>query len=309
MCANANFHMCREMIARPEVVQGHEVLEIGAGCGVCGILAAKLGAQSVVLTDVEGPVLQNLRQCMHLNSASEQSKQSHNQPVKSGRSDDGNVSQDWDADNMQIRTMDWLESLRLMKLKETGGASVTPAPGSCAVCSAAGNASTTGATEGNTFARTDSTLSETSTCTCGADELDPKRFYANDLLRSSPEPEDVTQALPPSVPLDKSYPCIIGTDIMYEPMHAQLVAAVLAHRLTPGGFALLCCAVRQARTFTTFTAECARRGLRYRKKQIHPSKDYDGIIGREEDYEGGFLLMAVDHADSPCETWHRDDWE
>lgn len=35
------------LVERPELVRGREVLEIGAGTGVCGIVAAKLGASKV----------------------------------------------------------------------------------------------------------------------------------------------------------------------------------------------------------------------------------------------------------------------
>jgi hypothetical protein len=61
--------LCRELAAHPSIVRGQRVLEIGAGCGVCGILAAKLGAEAVVLTDYCDPVLLLLRECMHLNAA------------------------------------------------------------------------------------------------------------------------------------------------------------------------------------------------------------------------------------------------
>ncbi|GFH29628.1 uncharacterized protein HaLaN_28319, partial [Haematococcus lacustris] len=50
-----------EMVEWPAFVMGQVVLEIGSGCGVCGLLAMQLGAQQVVLTDVEGPVLRNLQ--------------------------------------------------------------------------------------------------------------------------------------------------------------------------------------------------------------------------------------------------------
>lgn len=42
---------------------------------------------------------------------------------------------------------------------------------------------------------------------------------------------------------------------------------------------------------------------------MHPATEYGGILGREEDYEGGFLLMAVDHAAHPSDLWHRDDFQ
>ncbi len=38
---------CREIVAFPQLVRGHSVLEIGAGCGLNGIIAAKMGAAEV----------------------------------------------------------------------------------------------------------------------------------------------------------------------------------------------------------------------------------------------------------------------
>ena len=67
--AHALARCCREMASQPSIVRGCSVLEIGAGCGACGILAAKLGARRVVLGDYVGAVLQNLRDCVHLNAA------------------------------------------------------------------------------------------------------------------------------------------------------------------------------------------------------------------------------------------------
>jgi hypothetical protein len=57
---------------------------------------------------------------------------------------------------------------------------------------------------------------------------------------------------------------------MYERVHADLVAAVLKHRLAPGGRALLHCAVRQCSVFDHFAQQCSARGLRYRRGQLAP---------------------------------------
>ena len=43
----ASLHAYRELLAHPSIVAGKTVLEIGSGCGLCGIVAAKLGAQQV----------------------------------------------------------------------------------------------------------------------------------------------------------------------------------------------------------------------------------------------------------------------
>jgi hypothetical protein len=96
---------------------------------------------------------------------------------------------------------------------------------------------------------------------------------------------------------------------MYEKAHARLVAAAIKHRLAEGGRALLCCAVRDQAVFDAFRDTCCRWGLRYRNLRVQPQSDEDlgGIAGRERDYEGGYLLMAIDHAASPAQDWHRDD--
>lgn len=39
--------LCRRLAEKPELISGKRVLEIGSGCGLCGILAAKLGAAEV----------------------------------------------------------------------------------------------------------------------------------------------------------------------------------------------------------------------------------------------------------------------
>lgn len=43
--------LCDMLAERPSLVAGARVLEVGAGCGACGLLAAQLGAQRTVLTD------------------------------------------------------------------------------------------------------------------------------------------------------------------------------------------------------------------------------------------------------------------
>ena len=48
------------LFADPEFVRGQSVLELGAGVGLCGLLAAKLGAKTVALTDFEPALLDSL---------------------------------------------------------------------------------------------------------------------------------------------------------------------------------------------------------------------------------------------------------
>lgn len=175
----------------------------------------------------------------------------------------------WDAENMCVRHLDWQESSDAL---QSGAAAAA-----CQVASIAGVVASCSSTCGDTDAV------DNSCCASNA----------------------------PSVPCSQQYSVILGDEVMYEPQHAQLVAAAIKHRLQPGGRALLCCAVRDQGVFDTFSASCWQWGLRYRAVRVQPDRDEDlgGIHGRERDYEGGYLLMAVDHAAAPATDWHRNDFE
>lgn len=43
--------LVRWQLRNPKLVQGSSVLELGAGCGACGLFAAGMGASNVMLTD------------------------------------------------------------------------------------------------------------------------------------------------------------------------------------------------------------------------------------------------------------------
>ena len=62
--------MCRELIARHREIglHGADVLEVGAGCGVVGFLAARLGARRVTFTDYLPGLLSNLYRSVELNA-------------------------------------------------------------------------------------------------------------------------------------------------------------------------------------------------------------------------------------------------
>lgn len=57
----------RYLVENKNILQNSKVLEIGSGCGLCGIIASKLGALSVTLTDNTSAVLENLQKCMEMN--------------------------------------------------------------------------------------------------------------------------------------------------------------------------------------------------------------------------------------------------
>ena len=43
----SNSWLCRHLVDNPALVRGRRVLELGSGTGLCGIVAAKLGAAEV----------------------------------------------------------------------------------------------------------------------------------------------------------------------------------------------------------------------------------------------------------------------
>jgi len=59
--------LCKYMLEHHELIHGKRVLELGAGLGLCGIVAHHLGAAEVFMTDGDKEVLINLRYNMNKN--------------------------------------------------------------------------------------------------------------------------------------------------------------------------------------------------------------------------------------------------
>eukprot|EP00884_Botryococcus_braunii_P021834 jgi/Botrbrau1/8334/Bobra.0081s0023.1 len=78
----ASFYMCRYLPALGSFLEDTPVLELGCGVGMCGLLAARLGASSVLLTDYDDWVLGFARR---------------------------NVIQNQLAEKVEVRKLDWRE--------------------------------------------------------------------------------------------------------------------------------------------------------------------------------------------------------
>lgn len=59
--------MAGYLVANPSLVRGKRVIELGCGTGLCGLVAARLGASRVLLTDGSDTVLERARRNIALN--------------------------------------------------------------------------------------------------------------------------------------------------------------------------------------------------------------------------------------------------
>ena len=61
-------NLCSHLCENPHIVRNKSVVELGAGLGLAGIVAFKLGAERVVLTDGDTDTLDNMRENVRLNN-------------------------------------------------------------------------------------------------------------------------------------------------------------------------------------------------------------------------------------------------
>jgi hypothetical protein len=242
------------MARHPGIVRGRSVLEIGSGCGACGILAAKLGATRVLLTDYVDAVLRNLRDCVHLNSSGGgcQAGAEQTAPLTGGESagradaaalshtldgaQHGSAGDEWDPEDASECSSSEFDAL-LTGAAGSGGASndsgveaAWDAPpmhvrfydwqhsyDRLSEQDRADLAGIPGIAEGVAAAAAPGATIDRGGNECGA----------------------------PGMPAEERFDVVVGTDILYEWPMVLYVPAVIKQRLRPGGRALLCCAVRE----------------------------------------------------------------
>ena len=59
--------------------------------------------------------------------------------------------------------------------------------------------------------------------------------------------------------------------------------------------------------FDALFQQFARRCLRAARHAVEPPRNEAGLSGQTLDYEGGFIMIALEHEGSPVADWHRAD--
>lgn len=102
------------------LLRGKTVLELGAGCGLCGLYAAKKRAKRVCLTDFEQSLLENLSRSGEINDGEDIALQEYDKPGATA----GELDQETHGSGrcaVQVAKLDWLQANG--EGREDGGAS------------------------------------------------------------------------------------------------------------------------------------------------------------------------------------------
>ncbi|KAL4425856.1 hypothetical protein ABPG75_009872 [Micractinium tetrahymenae] len=331
--------LCREMAAHPDIVAGRRVLEIGSGCGGCGILAAKLGAAEVVLTDYSDAVLRNLRDCMYMNAAGSSAANgagvaaanghaaangSAAAAAAEGEGEEGAAAaaaaaeerrqrlaeaEAWDPEDASECGSDDFDDLLGDALGGSSG-STAEAPGAAGQAAAAAEPSAAPWDVASPPMRVryydwqdsfSQLESEERAALLGAPGVPRTAAVAPGASIDTASNDSGA----PGLGAEERFDVVIGTDIMYEWQMVLLVPSVIKHRLRPGGRALLCCAVREQVMFDAAVGALAALGLRAGLMQVQPAAA--DILDIKQEYEGGYVLVAVEKEDKRAQNWHRDD--
>lgn len=252
--------LCHEIASNPSLVQCRTVLEIGSGCGACGLLAARLGASRVVLSDYVDQLLLNLREAMHLNGLDFAKIGKYEDEVGEGENPSardwdpeedggsecsdldvflsaGNVVEShdaWETGNAEVRFVDWRESVTYLRGEYSQ--------------------------EGN---------KEPHYCLDG----------------------ECSRTLAPGLDMQSTFDLVIGTDVLYEWSMAESVAATIAHRLKPCGLAIICNAVRDQAMFDAMVQNLRGWGLEVELTAVQPRVEDGGLVSSEQEYEGGYVMV------------------
>ncbi|KAA6419328.1 MAG: hypothetical protein FRX49_10727 [Trebouxia sp. A1-2] len=283
--------LCRELVEHPGIIAGKSVLEIGSGCGLCGIVAAKLGAAQVMLTDNEDKVLFNLRDCVAINSNTSSphaamelpssptraaSLSPHDMSAPAEATSDRHVAaataqsgQCQDSVPALVQHRAAADDCNVADADEPYESLLDPEDAdSCddldgffkhANPHAVAARDTTSWDHGNMHVRyldwAEAMAMEVAQTAQNKDSSNVVAAAANHAAADSSSQQQA-KTIAPHVQADETFDVIIGTDIMYEAPHPSLVAAVLRQRLSLAGQAVICCAVRDQASLRPLSRHC-----------------------------------------------------
>lgn len=107
-------------------------------------------------------------------------------------------------------------------------------------------------------------------------------------------------------------PALAASDVLYDVHAAVLFPKAVAAWLASGGCCVVSGPVRDVNVQATFL-KCAREaGLRYAQRDVAnvEAGEYRGVRARKDEYEDGYKMVYLEHADSPAgDRWWREGLE
>jgi predicted nicotinamide N-methyase len=266
--------LSRELCAAPRsLLAGVVVLEIGAGCGLCGFVASALGAKEVVLTDALPALLDTLAASAALQARAEGVITA--QEAVASEAGEADAADD-DAAADDAGAWAWRGA----------------APGRRLLV--------------RNFLWDDEAADAASPA---ADEAFKRSMLAGQLRRADVAAALATTA--PSLAPGVTFPLVIGSDLLYDWGQRRPLPRVLRARLAPGGVALLVLPVRDKTLMDGFCVALTEEGLAWDARPSRADGTDGGCrAGPAADGTGGDEPLAcvdvrVWHAGAPPEARWR----
>ena len=235
---NAALMLANDIDEHPDWCRGKRVLELGAGVGLCGLLAAKLGAAEVCMTDFEEPLLEALERSAR---DAEEEDRDEKPEREGGERSPGEKPFAIPRGVARVARCDWREEAAA----ESEGAAESEAADRSASAASAADRSATAASKKT-----------------------------------------------PSLLPDETFDFVFGSDLLYEPYHAETLPAVIARRMArnPPGRCRVVGAVRDRAMLDAFATRCEQNGMRVAETSLRGNRG-------DEWYDGGFVALEMTHAE------------
>lgn len=293
--------LARTLMAAPGIVKGRTVAELGAGPGLVGLVASRLGARQVTLTDSEDAVLHCLRASVAATiEGGHGSPQLQQQPC--------NGASEAEQRNMTSCPQRTPENVNERGASSVGGSDSEWDPEDADSCQDFDDLLSSAASRGSVKAggtppTQDDSWQQDTIRVRQLDWRDVVRHEGPKEPRSVNAEPSLTACDCPVLEPDAKFEVILASDVVYETESAAALGVALARHLEAEGHALLCCPVRDQALFDSFLEALRVCGLSATLHPVQPLDSDTAVSGQAQDYEGGFQLMAVQHADAQRYDW------